>query len=526
MGHHEHTGNCCGNDDNMDDDDVSLDEYSSTPPVLPSEIKKDIIVTAKESETKYPTKGDDVFVHYVGTLASDGSKFDSSRDRGEPFKFKLGLGQVIKGWDLGVATMKKGEKAVFTLPSKYAYGDSGSPPKIPGGATLVFEVELLSFGSDVDLFSDGGVIKSVVTKTTQFKKPKTGDEVVFSYNLSTGKSLNSVVYTIGDPSSLVDLFLPTEVLDKFLTDMKVGETCSLEVRDGKYSIDGNLLTGNVTLSEVRSVNDCSVEVGSKIVFKKTIRKGETFDCPNEFSSTIAEIVFKSKKTKAVLIPKQTVQVVPGSGKHSEALEAVLVKIVPNEEALVTASVDEAWTDPSLNLSNLKAEDTVMEVKLISFTKAADSWELKNEQKLERLMLLKDAGALAFKTGRVRFGLAKYSAAVRLFEHEKSASPDAKAAVRLCLLNEAMCHLKLEQFAKAEAACSKVLKEDTQNVKGLYRRAQALARMGEFERALMDLKNLVEVDPTNTDARTLLSSVRAEVKKANEQMKGLYSKMMK
>lgn len=100
----------------------------------------------KEGSGEMPKKGHEVVAHYVGTLASDGSKFDSSRDRDDPFKFQLGTGQVIKGWDVGFASMKKGEKAVLTIQSDYGYGSGGSPPKIPGGATLKFEVELLSFG--------------------------------------------------------------------------------------------------------------------------------------------------------------------------------------------------------------------------------------------------------------------------------------------------------------------------------------------------------------------------------------------
>jgi len=85
------------------------------------------------------------FSYFVGTLESDGSKFDSSLDRGKPFKFTIGKGQVIKGWDEGFATMKVGEKAKLVIRSDYGYGDSGHPPTIPGKATLVFEVELLGF---------------------------------------------------------------------------------------------------------------------------------------------------------------------------------------------------------------------------------------------------------------------------------------------------------------------------------------------------------------------------------------------
>jgi len=86
--------------------------------------------------------GKSVSVHYTGRL-TDGSKFDSSLDRGEPFTFTLGAGQVIRGWEEGVAGMKVGGKRKLTIPPEMGYGDHGFPPVIPPRATLLFEVELL-----------------------------------------------------------------------------------------------------------------------------------------------------------------------------------------------------------------------------------------------------------------------------------------------------------------------------------------------------------------------------------------------
>lgn len=96
----------------------------------------------KVGEGAEATAGKTVSVHYTGWL-TDGKKFDSSVDRGQPFKFSLGAGQVIQGWDKGVAGMKVGGKRKLTIPPQLGYGERGAGSIIPPNATLVFEVELL-----------------------------------------------------------------------------------------------------------------------------------------------------------------------------------------------------------------------------------------------------------------------------------------------------------------------------------------------------------------------------------------------
>ena len=110
---------------------------------LGSLLKKTLVISPDPSGPT-PQPGDMVKAHYTGTLL-DGTKFDSSVDRGQPFEFQIGVGSVIRAWDVGMATMRKGEKAIFKAKPAYAYGVDGNPPAIPENATLIFEVELLSF---------------------------------------------------------------------------------------------------------------------------------------------------------------------------------------------------------------------------------------------------------------------------------------------------------------------------------------------------------------------------------------------
>eukprot|EP01102_Stenamoeba_stenopodia_P012814 TRINITY_DN4082_c0_g1_i1.p1 TRINITY_DN4082_c0_g1~~TRINITY_DN4082_c0_g1_i1.p1 ORF type:complete len:166 (-),score=36.66 TRINITY_DN4082_c0_g1_i1:54-551(-) len=104
---------------------------------------KQVIKAAEDPNAASPSKGDVAVVHYTGTLV-DGSKFDSSRDRNETFSFRVGVSEVIRGWDEGIQQLKVGERANLIISPSYGYGARGAGRAIPPNATLVFDIELIS----------------------------------------------------------------------------------------------------------------------------------------------------------------------------------------------------------------------------------------------------------------------------------------------------------------------------------------------------------------------------------------------
>jgi peptidylprolyl isomerase len=153
----------CGDDDDSSSEDAATTEATSTAagdggggadntdltkkPVIettgdesPGALITEDIVVGKGPEAK---TGDEVSMQYVGALYSDGTEFDASWDRGQPFDFKLGAGEVIPGWDQGIVGMKVGGRRELVIPPDLGYGAAGQPPTIPPDATLVFIVDLL-----------------------------------------------------------------------------------------------------------------------------------------------------------------------------------------------------------------------------------------------------------------------------------------------------------------------------------------------------------------------------------------------
>lgn len=497
------------------DEEMGMDE----PDDLPEGIQKEIITPA-ESEWRMPKKGDEVKVHYVGTL-TDGSKFDSSRDRNQPLEFALGGGQVIKGWDLAVKTMKKGEIAKFTIAAEYAYGEEGSPPEIPPQATLVFEIELLGWVSKDDLFGDEGAIKTQLKEGSGWRTPNAGNEVLMS--ICTKASDDSVLeekikveYTLSSGT----LGALSKVADKALENMKKGEEVSVKCKKA-YFLDSHPDGGTVeiTLHEMYDLKDVSF-AKDKSLMKKQVREGEGYESPKD--------AWKVKLTVEVAGKSETLDFTAGNGEVCDALEGAVLEMKKGERAILTCSRPNSCTEPRLGLA--PSGETVMVLELVDFEKQKDQWELSEDEKVQRGQDRKEVGSNLFKQGRIELALERYKKVMDLFNYidnfKEENKAKAKELKRLCDLNKAACHLKLKQHQDARRCCNNVLKDESENRKALFRRAQAAFGLYEYAECLRDIKRILELDPDNREAKVLYKQALVGQKEEDQKVKGMFAKMCK
>ncbi|XP_023004143.1 peptidyl-prolyl cis-trans isomerase FKBP62-like [Cucurbita maxima] len=491
-----------------------------------------------------PENGDEVEVHYTGTLL-DGTQFDSSRDRGTPFKFTLGQGQVIKGWDLGIKTMKKSEKALFTIPPDLAYGESGSPPTIPPSATLQFDVELLSWTSVKDICKDGGIFKKILTEGQKWENPKDLDEVLvnFEAKLEDGTLVakaDGVEFTVGD-----GYFCPA--LAKAVKTMKLGEKALLTVKPqygfgekGKpASSNEGAVPPNASLDitlELVSWKTVSEVTPDKKVIKKILKEGEGYEKPNDGTVVKVKLVGKLGDGKIFLKKGYGDGEEPFEFKTDEeqvidGLDKAVATMKKGEKALLTIAPEYAFgsSESKQELAVVPPNSTVYyEVELVAFDKEKESWDMNNQEKIEAAGKKKEEGNVLFKAGKFARASKRYEKAVKFIEHDSSFSEEekkqAKALKVACNLNDAACKLKLKLYKEAEKLCTKVLELESSNVKALYRRAQAYIQLADLDLAEVDIKKALEIDPNNRDVKLEYKTLKEKVKEYNKKDAKFYGNM--
>jgi FKBP-type peptidyl-prolyl cis-trans isomerase 2 len=360
-----------------DDGEVDMGEYCP-PSKLPEGVKKEVLSEADEKQWRTPKTGDDVKVHYAGCL-EDGTEFDSSYSRDAPVVFCLGKGEVIKGWDLAIATMKKGEKAKITIAPEYAYGEKGSPPKIPPSATLVFTVELISWVAKDDLFGDGLVTKSQLKEGSGYENPSEGKEVRLNFRVAAENEEKTVLqekfgfdYVLGSG----DLAPFTKVVDKALSGMNKEEIVSLRCEPGAVADfapnASEVVNIELSFEEEYVITDCSFAKDGSVM-KKQIKEGESWEKPADGKQVtlMVECVKDEAGRELAGFTGKELRFVAGDGAVCDALEMAALEMKRGERALVTCrGAKRSCREPQLGLGKIDADTVVLVLEMRDFRRAA------------------------------------------------------------------------------------------------------------------------------------------------------------
>ncbi|XP_053605814.1 FK506-binding protein 59 isoform X2 [Plodia interpunctella] len=383
-------------------------------------VLKRIIKEGEGADT--PNPGCQVTVHYTGTLL-DGTKFDSSKDRNDPFEFQLGKGVVIKAWDIGVATMKKGEVCVLTCAPEYAYGAAGSPPKIPPNSTLQFEIEMIDWKvEDLSPGKNKGILRHIIEQGSgEYESPKDGSLVTVELEgklVSDGKVFDSrtVTFSLGEGSESN----VCEGIERALEKFQKGEKARLTIQP-KYAFKSE---GN---TELGVPPNAAVEYIVKLVSFEKVKESWSMDGEEMLEQAR---IFKEKGTNYFK-----------ANKFQLAIK-MYKRIVP---LLSDMPEDSSQTEENRKQAKELLISAYLNLSLV-YLKVTPAHNFEAKENASKALKLEPGNVKGlFRRGRALRALAEPDAALRDFRAVMQAEPHNKAAA-----NEAqLCRAALQQQRRRE-----------------------------------------------------------------------------
>jgi FK506-binding protein 4/5 len=531
-----------------------MDAVDVTPDLTETGEKNKVlkqIAVVGDSEGGKPQVGDTVTVHYTGRLESTGEVFDSSRKPGrDPFVFELGKGSVIKGWDVGVATMCKGERARFTIDSSYGYGASGAPPSIPPNARLVFDVELLGWKDGADISDDGmgGVLKYTEVEGSGWATPGWKDDVVVScvvwgddgeviYETGDGKydtyTLSERVESERGVVGFVGL-QECRGLSMALKKMKLGEVAMVHVRAPYISNSDELMDGmvkiKVTLKDWYKVDHITSDDVISVTKKSLVSVTEGLDWHTPNAGSTVRVSYEARLDDGTVLEKvEGVEFVTDDEQAlvPKGLELAVMKMREKEQAIVRILPGEYLCIGESTEPLAGDQAVTFDITLVEMTRAKESWDLDEVEKVEMAKAVKSKGNDAFKAGKVSRALTLWERSKSYVEYNdnfKEHKDEAKALLKSLQLNTAAAYLKAGEPLKAREAATKVLEGgDPYNEKALYRRAQSYIDTSDWVEAGLDIKLALGNNPDNVDFKNLSKKLRIAENKSAAKEKSMWAK---
>ncbi|GMN53273.1 hypothetical protein TIFTF001_022410 [Ficus carica] len=433
-----------------------------------------------------------------------------------PFFGDEAEGEVIKGWEEGVATMKKGERAIFTIPPNLAYGEVGSPPLIPPNSTLVYDIEMISWSTIRDITGDGGILKKITREGEGWATPRDGDEVLVKYEVRLENG-TLVSESEGEEFYVNDDYICPAIIRAVKT-MRRGEKAELAVKfsysfkeveneAAKLGISASPASNLTIQLELISWKSVVNITGDKKLVKKIIKPGEGFGHPNEGS--FVKVIYTGKLEDGSVFESRGSEEKPYEfvcleEKVNKGLDRAITTMKKGEQAVVSVGAEYLY---GCDVSRIVPAGSVVhyEVKLIEFTQEKPYWRM-------------DTCLLTY-----------LMQATKYVEFDHSFTDDEKRlaqALRFsCQLNNAACKLKMDECLEASKLCTKVLEVDPFNIKALYRRSQAFLRISELEKAEEDIKRALTIDPNNRDVRLVHKELKNKQREYVKHQSEIFSSML-